>query len=251
MYPHSTHPNSSPRYSYLPNLSSLISTIRGSTLQLPIFRDVALRPLHYSAVLPMRFCNYVEMSVLRFAMKLLLLSSVFPGTNSFVNKNLAISSIRKSSAYVNHMSTTDRPLPTVLECDLAYDSWMKLYDTIPMTAPNYLTKEACIKKFCNLAKASGDTVGALAMVANDPGVLRFREETVSESYSAWLRKFDGDEQKTLELCVRAPMILALKSKVVDEAKESDVYQTIFFSYVAVVFRGPTKALQMLLKVIFR
>ena len=194
---------------------------------------------------------YFEMNVLRFAMKLLLMSSVFPGTISFVNKNLASSNTRKSSPCVRQMSTTDRPLPTVVECDLAYDSWMKLYDTIPMTAPNYLTKEACIKKFRNLAKASGDSAGALAMVANDPGVLRFKEETVSESYSAWLRKFDGDKQKTLELCVRAPMILALKSKVVDEAKEADVYQTIFFSYVAVVFRGPTKALQMLLKLIFR
>lgn len=141
--------------------------------------------------------------------------------------------------------------PTIADNDLAYEYWMDLNDVIPSTAPAFLTKDACIRKFQNLVVATGTTNGALAMLKNDPGVLRFKEETVTESYAAWVRKFDGDKEKTLELCIRAPMILALKAKVVDSTKESDVYQTIFFSYFAVAFRAPTKLLQTLIKPLFK
>eukprot|EP00596_Hydrurales_sp_CCMP1899_P002905 CAMPEP_0119035318 /NCGR_PEP_ID=MMETSP1177-20130426/2247_1 /TAXON_ID=2985 /ORGANISM="Ochromonas sp, Strain CCMP1899" /LENGTH=84 /DNA_ID=CAMNT_0006993371 /DNA_START=367 /DNA_END=621 /DNA_ORIENTATION=+ len=79
---------------------------------------------------------------------------------------------------------------------------------------------------------------------NDASVLRFREETIAQSYEAWVRKLDGDSSKALDLVIRAPMILAIKAKAVDQG---ELGQTIFFSYVTVVFRAPTKALQMLLK----
>jgi hypothetical protein len=155
--------------------------------------------------------------------------------------------IARPYKYTELFSTRGALSPSATENDLAYEYWMDMNDMIPPTAPAFLTKEGCIKKFQNLVEATGNINGALAMLKNDPGVLRFREETVVESYAAWKRKFDGDESKTLELCIRAPMILALKAKVVDATKESDVAQTIFFSYFAVAFRGPTKLLQMLIK----
>ena len=127
---------------------------------------------------------------------------------------------------------------------------MELNDSIPPTAPAYLTEDACQKKFINLVTAVNSVDGALEMLKSDSGVLRFKEETVSGSYAAWVRKFDGDDAKTLELCIRAPMILALKAKVIDEIKDSDVAQTIFFSYFAVIFRAPTKLLQALIKPLF-
>ena len=140
--------------------------------------------------------------------------------------------------------------PTPAEFDLAYQYWMDQHAGIPTTAQAYLTKEACQVKVQNLVTALNNVNGALEMLKNDPGVLRFKDETVSGSYAAWVRKFDGDETKALELCIRAPMILALKSKVVDEIKESDVAQTIFFSYFAVAFRIPTKFIQSLIKPLF-
>ena len=51
-------------------------------------------------------------------------------------------------------------------------------DGVPVTAPAYLTKEACDGKFQNLVNAVNSIDGALEMMKNDPGVLRFREETV-------------------------------------------------------------------------
>ena len=141
--------------------------------------------------------------------------------------------------------------PSAAQYNFAYDCWMDQNDGVPVTAPAYLTKEACDGKFQNLVNAVNSIDGALEMLKNDPGVLRFREETVVGSYAAWVRKFDGDESKALELCIRAPMILALKEKVVDATKPSDLSQTIFFSYFAVAFRGPTKFLQMLIKPLFR
>lgn len=155
--------------------------------------------------------------------------------------------ISRSYKHTELFSSRRALSPSATENDLAYEYWMDMNDMIPPTAPAFLTKEGCINKFQNLVVATGNIDGALAMLKNDPGVLRFREETIVESYAAWKRKFDGDETKTLELCIRAPMILALKAKVVDATKESDVAQTIFFSYFAVAFRGPTKFLQMLIK----
>jgi hypothetical protein len=159
------------------------------------------------------------------------------------------SRIRYSKAKMS--AVTKSSSPSTADNDLAYEYWMDLNDVIPSTAPAFLTKDACIRKFQNLVVATGSVDGALDMLKNDPGVLRFKEETVSESYAAWVRKFDGDKEKTLELCIRAPMILALKAKVVDATKESDVYQTIFFSYFAVAFRAPTKFLQTLIKPLFK
>ena len=140
--------------------------------------------------------------------------------------------------------------PTPAEFDLAYQYWMDQHDGIPPSAVAYLTKEACQLKVQNLVTALDSVSGALEMLKNDPGVLRFKEETVAGSYAAWVRKFEGDDAKALELCIRAPMILALKAKVVDEIKPSDVAQTIFFSYFAVAFRAPTKLLQMVIKPLF-
>jgi hypothetical protein len=62
-------------------------------------------------------------------------------------------------------------------------------------------------------KAVNSVEGALAIMNNDASVLRFREETIAQSYEAWVRKFDGDSSKALDLVIRAPMILAIKAKV--------------------------------------
>lgn len=177
---------------------------------------------------------------------ILLCSTVITEIYSF-----KVASLRSSSSTTALYATTKSMKPTADEFDLAYQCWMELNDGIPATAPAYLTKEACNGKFQNLVNAVYSVDGALEMLKSDPGVLRFREETVVGSYAAWVRKFDGDETKAMELCIRAPMILALKEKVVDATKPSDLSQTIFFSYFAVAFRGPTKFLQMLIKPLFK
>jgi hypothetical protein len=84
---------------------------------------------------------------------------------------------------------------------------------MPVTAPSYLTRESCNIKFQNLVKAVNSVEGALAIMNNDASVLRFREETIAQSYEAWVRKLDGDSSKALDLVIRAPMILAIKAKV--------------------------------------
>ena len=162
-----------------------------------------------------------------------------------------IADFRSSLSSTALHSSTKSMQPSAAEFNFAYECWMDQNDGVPVTAPAYLTKEACDGKFQNLVNAVNSIDGALEMMKNDPGVLRFREETVVGSYAAWVRKFDGDETKAMELCIRAPMILALKEKVVDATKPSDLSQTIFFSYFAVAFRGPTKFLQMLIKPLFK
>jgi len=133
---------------------------------------------------------------------------------------------------------------SVDDSEKAYQYWLSLNSRMPVTAPSYLTRESCNIKFQNLVKAVNSVEGALAIMNNDASVLRFREETIAQSYEAWVRKLDGDSSKALDLVIRAPMILAIKAKAVDQG---ELGQTIFFSYVTVVFRAPTKALQMLLK----
>jgi hypothetical protein len=168
-----------------------------------------------------------------------------------VSSALMTSNVRRSWGLTVLRSSSGSETPTTSQYDLAYEYWMDLNDVVPPTAAAYLTRDACQAKFQNLVNAVKNVDGALAMVKNDPGVLRFKEETVSGSYAAWVRKFEGDGAKAMELCIRAPMILALKEKVVDATKPSDMAQTVFFSYFAVAFRGPTRALQQLIKPLIR
>lgn len=103
--------------------------------------------------------------------------------------------------------------PSVDDSEKAYQFWMILNDRMPETAPSYLNRISCDIKFKNLVKAVNSVEGALAIMNNDASVLRFREETIVQSYEAWVRKLDGDSSKALELVIRAPMILAIKAKV--------------------------------------
>jgi hypothetical protein len=117
---------------------------------------------------------------------------------------------RKTSLF----STTNKLTTTAAEADLAYEYWMDDMKGIPETAPAYLSREQLTGKFDNLVKTVNSVEGALAMLKNDASVLKFQEERISESYAAWCRRLEGDDAKALELCIRAPMILALKAKVV-------------------------------------
>lgn len=127
------------------------------------------------------------------------------------------------------------------QLEAAYKCWKDSNKKMKPTAPNYLSKELCDRKFAALVNAVGSADDALAMVKADPMVLAFREQRVAESYAAWCEKLGGAD-KALPLCIRNPPILSLSARAVEQATGADVAQTIFWSYVAVIFRPITVAL---------
>jgi hypothetical protein len=86
----------------------------------------------------------------------------------------------------------------------AYQYWLKEYSFIQPSARNYLSRDACIKKYALLTNVLRDNDLALDFIKVDPSVLTYSSERVQEIYNVWLEKLKGDENSLQELLVRNP-----------------------------------------------
>jgi hypothetical protein len=129
----------------------------------------------------------------------------------------------------------------------AYEAWQNINSWMKTTAPNYLTAEECSTKFQSLAVTVKSTSDALSIVKTDPTVLNYNAERVSEAYRAWLDKFEGKEQDIMALILRNPPILSLSGKSISSCGPSEIAQTQFWSYFAVVTRPLTVGIQKIFR----
>ena len=97
--------------------------------------------------------------------------------------------------------------------DIAWSYWQSQNGFMKETAPNYLDRAACDRKFLSLVKAVDDVSTALEVIKTDSFVLSYREEKVAESYAAWCEKINKDEARALIL--RQPPVLSLSKRAVD------------------------------------
>eukprot|EP01038_Epipyxis_sp_PR26KG_P014630 gene14630-19650_t len=140
--------------------------------------------------------------------------------------------------------------PTSAQTEKAFAEWMSQNDYLKESMSGYLSRKKFEDRFNSLVVSLGDANAAAEVVTSDPSILIFDEARVKASFSAWCEKL-GSREEVLKLAVRNPPILSISTQFVDNATTADIYQTQFWSYVAVTLRPVAKLIQKGFKSLYR
>lgn len=167
---------------------------------------------------------------------LILLASFIGNASCFVNKFRVKSPATSGILYSRLKITGDQEKE-------AYEAWLELFGWMKTSAPNFLTKQECSENFKNLAETIKSVNDALNIIKVDPTVLNYKKDRVTESYNAWLTKFDDNHDRLQELILRNPPILSLSEVAITACGPPEIAQTLFWSYFAVMTRPLTLGIQ--------